>query len=144
MKVLVCSIFILTRASWITCSPVFFFYFHDRTPSSCFFCFLLPFVTLLAVENCVIVQGPRRNSSWYDWLVGHLSQGGLENSCLWTLSPKSFTLSHQFCLFSILWMRENFLLFPQKHSPSAVPSLHMEMSVWALGSCIIEWLHLER
>lgn len=113
--------FLLTSL-WLI--PVFYSLGRASSPFSCF-C-LLPFFLCYSASYFLLWR-IRTDSTrhlkklFLVWLAGWLLQPRrIRKLCVWTLSPKSFSLSQQFCLSSILWIRESFLLFPsQKHSPSA-------------------------
>lgn len=137
MKAMVCSVLHWQELPGLLI-PVFYSFGRASSPSlafaSCLFSSATPRPISCFGESGQTVPGTRRSSFWCDWLVGYRSQGGLENSCVWTLSPKSFSLSQQFSPSSILWIRESFLLFLLKNTALLqTPTLPMETVLWALG-----------
>ena len=126
--------------SWGPCLLVCF-YFHDRTSSSCFplaplflrysmlySCCKEPHGMFFRLKflNCKIPEETQLGV--IDWLVISAKED----------RPLSSSLSQQFCLSSILWIRASFLVPPShKPSPSAAPCLPREMvslSLWGFAS----------
>lgn len=140
------------RTSWVTCLLVFTFTIGLLYLT--FVSYLFPFATpFLAVKKCMACSlnlnslrpRPTRNSSWCDWLVSYLSQGGLENSHLWTQASVFLTKPTISSFFHPVKKRKfSFVSYSGTQPFCGTLSSQGDGLFQPLGFCITERLKLQR